>query len=330
MQELPKTLFHTVNSGSSSRRIAYTQQGELSAKHVFLCLPGLLETGSSFYSLFDHAANLDDCCWLAVDYCGRGKSDPLPIHENYSTSVYLADTQDLIATLLRSIHPSPSRKLHLIGTSMGGILSMHLAKNLNGQVDCLVLNDIGMSLHWSALIDLYRQLNATSSVFDDIQIDPRAIEAVSAASHFDLPYDFDLISMQFHPLLKNHSGKVALLHNENSTICPTGIAEQAKRRIPHLKIWTQAGGSHPAVWTSSSVNKLCQLLKLKPKTTETAQLIANEASSADTAELAPSDQSFVPSFLRTSEAYLTSTSKTSHGLLSSLRQWLRGASRCFS
>ena len=213
---------------------------------------------------------------------------------------------------------------------MGGILSMHLAKHLNGQVDSLVLNDIGMSLHWSALIDLYRQLNATSSVFDDIQIDPRAIEAVSAASHFDLPYDFDLISMQFHPLLKNHSGKVALLHNENSAICPTGIAEQAKRRIPHLKIWTQAGDSHPAVWTSSSVNKLCQILKLKPKTTETAQLIANEASSADTAELAPSDQSFVPSFLRTSEAYLTSTRKPSHGLLSSFRQWLRGASRSFS
>jgi uncharacterized membrane-anchored protein len=136
--------------------------------------------------------------------------------------------------------------------------------------------------------------------------------------------------MQFHPLLKNHFGKVALLHNENSTICPTGIAEQAKRRIPHLKIWTQAGDSHPAVWTSSSVNKLGQLLKLKPKTTEAAQLIASEASSADTTELAPSDQSFVPSFLRTSEAYLTSTRKPSHGLLNSFRQWLRGASRSFS
>jgi hypothetical protein len=180
------------------------------------------------------------------------------------------------------------------------------------------------------LINLYRQLNATSSAFDDIQIDPRAIEAVSAATHFDLPYDFDLISMQFHPLLKNHSGKVALLHNENSTICPTGIAEQAKRRVPHLNIWTQAGDSHPAVWTSSSVNKLSQLLKLKPKTTEVTQLIADKAPSADTTELAPSDPSFVPSFLRTSEVYLTSTSKHSHGLLSSFRQWLKGANRSFS
>jgi len=330
VKELPKTLFHTVNSSSSSRQIAYTQQGELTAKHVFLCLPGLLETRSSFYSLFDIALYLDDCCWLAVDYCGRGKSDPLPIHENYSTSVYLADTQDLIATLLKSINLSSSKKLHLIGTSMGGILSMHLAKHLNGQVDSLVLNDIGMSLHWSALIDLYRQLNATSSVFDDTQIDPRAIEAVRAATHFDLPYDFDLISMHFHALLKNHSGQVALLHNENSSICPTSIAEQAKRRIPHLKIWTQAGDSHPAVWTSSSVNKLSQLLKLKPKTNEGTQLIADKASSAEATELATSDQSFVPSFLQISGAYLTSTSKPSHGLLSSFRRWFRGASRSFS
>ena len=93
---------------------------------------------------------------------------------------------------------------------------------------------------------------------------------------------------------------------------------------------TQAGDSHPAVWTSSSVNKLSQLLKLKSKTTEVTQLIVDKASSADTTELAPSDPSFVPSFLRTSEAYLTSTRKPSHGLLSSLRHWLRGASRSFS
>jgi hypothetical protein len=213
---------------------------------------------------------------------------------------------------------------------MGGILSMHLAKHLNGQVDSLVLNDIGMSLHWSALIDLYRQLNATSSVFDDIQIDPRAIEAVSAATHFDLPYDFDLISMQFHPLLKNHSGKVALLHNAHSTICPTGIAEQAKRRIPHLKILTQAGNNHPAEWAPSSVNKLSQLLKLKPKTAEATQLIGDQAPSEDSTELARSDQGFVSSFLQVSEVYLTSNNKPIHGLSSLFRHWLRRLSCSFS
>jgi hypothetical protein len=75
---------------------------------------------------------------------------------------------------------------------------------------------------------------------------------------------------------------------------------------------------------------LSQLLKLKPKTTEVTQLITDKASSADTTELVPTDTSFVPSFLRTSEAYLTSTRKPSHGLLNSFRQWLRGASRSFS
>jgi len=199
VRELPKTLFHTVNSGRSSRRIAYTKLGELNAKHLFLCLPGLLETRSSFDSLLDLVAHLDDCCWLAVDYCGRGESDPLPSDENYSTSVYLVDSEDLISTLLRSSNPSLNPRLHLIGTSMGGILAMHLAKSLHGRVDALVLNDIGMSLHWSSLIDLYRQLNAASSGLAETQVDPRAIEAVSGAMHFDLPYDFDLISMQFHP-----------------------------------------------------------------------------------------------------------------------------------
>ena len=154
---------------------------------------------------------------------------------------------------------------------MGGILAMHLLQRLNRKVDTLILNDIGMSLNWSALVGLYLQMNESPSKKIERQVDPRAIEAVNTSSHFDLPYDFDLFSMQFHPLLKYYTGKLALLHNAHSSICPTGIAEQSQRRIPDLILWTQEGSNHPAQWNTTSIQKLAQLLDLKPKAIESSQ-----------------------------------------------------------
>jgi pimeloyl-ACP methyl ester carboxylesterase len=265
------TLLHRLDSGQSARRIAYTQVGDASAWNLFICLPGLLETRASFDPLISCAAGLDHCCWISVDYCGRGESDTLPIDQTYATSVYLADTEDLIANLLLTHRSEPEKKLHLVGTSMGGILAMHLLQRLDGKVDTLILNDIGMSLNWSALVGLYLQMNQSQKKIHELQVDTRVIKAVNTSSHFDLPYDFDLFSMQFHPLLNNYTGKLALLHNAHSSICPKGIAEQSKRRVPALNLWTQEGSSHPAAWDAASVQKLAQLLDLKPKTVDISQ-----------------------------------------------------------
>ena len=126
--------FHLINDGGINRKVAYSRLGELSAKHIFLCLPGLLETRESFHPLFGMVGQFDDCCWICVDYCGRGNSDQLPASEKYSFSKYLADTEDLIENLLQPSQINSNRKLHLIGTSMGGILAMHLVNRLNHKV----------------------------------------------------------------------------------------------------------------------------------------------------------------------------------------------------
>jgi alpha-beta hydrolase superfamily lysophospholipase len=151
--------FHLINDGGFNRKVAYSRLGEFNSKHIFLCLPGLLETRESFHPLLEMVEQFDDCCWISIDYCGRGNSDQLPTSEQYAFSKYLADTQDLIETLIQSKKLNPNRKLHLIGTSMGGILAMHLVNRLNHKVDSVVLNDIGFYLHWSALMSLWPQLS---------------------------------------------------------------------------------------------------------------------------------------------------------------------------
>ena len=189
--------FHLINDGEINRKIAYSRIGQIDAKNIFLCLPGLLETRESFHPLFSMVESYDACCWLSLDYCGRGDSDPLPPTANYSFSKYLADTENLIESLLLPRQMDSTRELYLIGTSMGGILAMHLVNRFRDKVGCVVLNDIGLSLYWSSLMALYKSIKESDRQIDKLRVDPRALNAVQSQSHFDLPYEFDLFGMQF-------------------------------------------------------------------------------------------------------------------------------------
>ncbi len=298
--------FHLINDGGIKRKVAYSRLGELNAKHIFLCLPGLLETRESFDPLLDMVEQFDDCCWISIDYCGRGNSDQLPASEHYSFSKYLADAEDLIETLLQPSRINSNRKLHLIGTSMGGILAMHLVNRLNHKVDSVMLNDIGFYLHWSALMSLYQNIKKSDSQIDDLRLDVRAVEAVQSSSHFDLPYEFDLLGMRFYSLLQNFTGRVVLLHNAESPICSLNIANQSKTKFPTLKVWTLDKSGHPAHWEKSFAIKLAQLTRLKPRSMETIE-IEEELKTFETAQESTFSFVFVDSFLQTSKSYLELT-----------------------
>ena len=298
--------FHLINDGGIKRKVAYSRLGELNAKHIFLCLPGLLETRESFDPLLDMVEQFDDCCWISIDYCGRGNSDQLPASDQYSFSKYLADAEDLIETLLQPSRINSNRKLHLIGTSMGGILAMHLVNRLNHKVDSVMLNDIGFYLHWSALMSLYQNIKKSDSPIDDLRLDVRAVEAVQSSSHFDLPYEFDLLGMRFYSLLQNFTGRVVLLHNAESPICSLNIANQSKTKFPTLKVWTLDKSGHPAHWEKSFAIKLAQLIRLKPRSMETIE-IEEELKTFETAQESTFSFVFVDSFLQTSKSYLELT-----------------------
>jgi len=301
--------FHLINDHGVNRKVAYSRLGAIDAKHIFLCLPGLLETRESFHPLLAMVKPFDDCCWLSVDYCGRGDSDPLPSTANYTFSTYLADTEALIDSLILPVQKDSNRKFHLIGTSMGGILALHLISRFQHKVDSLVLNDIGLYLHWSALMSLYQRIKESDETINTLKVDIRAIKAVQSSSHFDLPYEFDLLGMRFYSLLRNFTGRVVLLHNDTSPICPLNVANQSKTKFADLKIWTLNKHGHPAHWEKSTVIKLAQLMRLKPKSIEKSDIQVClqipeivQASSAFNIDL-------IDSFLKTSKAHLESTTE---------------------
>ena len=257
------TEFLNFTAGTSNRKVAYSQLGELNAKNFFICLPGLLETRDSFHLLFSLVEKYSDCCWLSIDYCGRGLSDPLPIGENYTTSKYIEDVENLFEKLVIQQSKRNDKKIHIIGTSMGGILAMHVAKRNRVHLDSIILNDIGLHLQWNALLSLYQHINQSKEEINQLKVDQRAVEAVYKRSHFDLPYEFDLTGMRFENLLKDYTGHIVLMHNSQSPICPTSIANQSKSRIADLKVWTSENQGHPVQWDKILVSKLAHLTKIK-------------------------------------------------------------------
>ena len=257
--------FHTVTQGKYSRKIAYSRIGEISASNFFICLPGLLETRESFDGLFSLVENYSDACWLSIDYCGRGLSDPLSNDESYTISQYVKDVENLIEKTVLQPATHAQKKIHLIGTSMGGILAMHMANRNRFPLHGIVLNDIGLYLQWNALLSLYQHIKLTEDEINQLVVDPRAIEAVQKRTHFDLPYDFDLTGMRFENLLKHHGGQVVLLHNSHSFICPTSIAIHSKTLLNHLVVWSEENHGHPVKWNKIWVNKLAQCTQLVSK-----------------------------------------------------------------
>jgi pimeloyl-ACP methyl ester carboxylesterase len=99
-----------------------------------LCLSGLTRNSKDFHDLaLRHASTRRVLC---LDYRGRGRSayDPDPKH--YQAPVYLNDIQNLLAA-------AHVQKVVVLGTSLGGILTMALSVAAPTMLTGAILNDIG-------------------------------------------------------------------------------------------------------------------------------------------------------------------------------------------
>jgi pimeloyl-ACP methyl ester carboxylesterase len=104
---------------------------------TIICLPGLTRNARDFESIAARLANHFHI--IAVDFRGRGDSawakDPL----TYMPLTYVRDIEQLILN-------QKLERLILIGTSLGGIVTMLLAGMLGENLSGAVLNDVGPEL----------------------------------------------------------------------------------------------------------------------------------------------------------------------------------------
>ncbi len=113
-----------------------------SPQATILCIPGLTRNSADFSRLCDHLA--DRFRVISVELRGRGNSEYDNNPENYHPGVYVQDVTSLLDALrLESVI--------LIGTSLGGLISMLLSAMQPDRIAAAVINDIGPQVNQQGL-----------------------------------------------------------------------------------------------------------------------------------------------------------------------------------
>jgi pimeloyl-ACP methyl ester carboxylesterase len=143
------------SSADGTLRLHAESRGPADAALTVLCLHGLTRNGADFGALAEHLAARYRV--IVADQRGRGRSqwDSNPAH--YRPSTYVSDMFQLLDRLR-------IERVVLIGTSMGGIMSMIMAATQPARVQAMVLNDIGPEVPNAGLKRLRDSLNTPARI----------------------------------------------------------------------------------------------------------------------------------------------------------------------
>ena len=124
-------------SAPDGLRLHVREYGSRTAQKLpVVCLPGLTRTVADFDALAPALAKAGPRRVLAVDLRGRGQSEYDRNPENYNLLVELGD----VVAVLTALAVGPAL---FVGSSRGGLLSMHLAVAHPTAIAGVVLHDIG-------------------------------------------------------------------------------------------------------------------------------------------------------------------------------------------
>lgn len=115
-------------------RMTYYEWGDPANPRVLMCVHGLTRTGRDFDYLAQALSS--DYRVICPDVAGRGRSEWLKVVDDYAPPNYANDMMTLIARL-------DVETVHWVGTSMGGLVGMLIASQLDTPITRLVLNDVG-------------------------------------------------------------------------------------------------------------------------------------------------------------------------------------------
>ena len=119
-------------SSKDGLSLYYREYGE--GDDVIICLPGLTRNSKDFHDLATRLSASHRV--LCLDLRGRGQSDRDPNWRHYHPGSYVNDTWRLMDKLAIDAFT-------IIGTSLGGLMSMIMASQYPQRLKAIVLNDIG-------------------------------------------------------------------------------------------------------------------------------------------------------------------------------------------
>ena len=136
---MPEEIHYTSADGLSLFAKAY---GDPNAALTVVCMHGLTRNHKDFEPMIAGLSQRHR--YIAVDVRGRGRSAPSPDPEQYLPTVYAEDMRALFDHLA-------IKQAALIGTSMGGLMSMIMMHAMPERIAGVVLNDVGPELNTDGL-----------------------------------------------------------------------------------------------------------------------------------------------------------------------------------
>jgi pimeloyl-ACP methyl ester carboxylesterase len=170
------------------------QYGPDDAERTIICIPGLTRNSADFAPVCEHLAKQFRV--FAVDLRGRGNSDYDSKPENYHPGTYAID----IITLLDQLSLDSAI---LIGTSLGGLVSIVLAATAADRVTAAVINDIGPEADEAGLARIKAYVNNAKPVSDW----PEAVAKTKASLGREYPEFSDHDWQQFSENLYRENAK---------------------------------------------------------------------------------------------------------------------------
>ncbi|MCE3232889.1 MAG: alpha/beta hydrolase [Rickettsiaceae bacterium] len=141
-----------INIPGQNRKLAYLEWGDATNPKVLFCVHGLSRNSHDFDYLAKALSG--EYRVIAVDIAGRGRSDWLSNKLLYNYHTYVSDVLILLNTL-------GITKVDWVGTSMGGIIAMMVARAEPTLINKLVLNDIGSFVPGAALDRIFTYVGKT-------------------------------------------------------------------------------------------------------------------------------------------------------------------------
>lgn len=137
-----------------------------------LCMHGLTRNSADFVGLASHMCERYRV--IAVDQRGRGRSDYDPIAAQYTPMTYVQD----MFTLLDQLNIT---EVILVGTSMGGLMSMLMAALQPNRIRKMIINDIGLEIDPRGLERIKSYVGKSGPVhsWDEAVAQCRSINAIA-------------------------------------------------------------------------------------------------------------------------------------------------------
>ena len=186
------------------------------SEKTIVCIPGLTRNSADFSLLAQHLSTRFRV--VSVDLRGRGKSDYDPNPSNYQPGVYARDMCSALDALELT-------DVVLIGTSLGGLVSILLTSMQPKRISAVILNDIGPQPNQAGL----DRIKSYVSTRNPVNSWDQAVEQTRATLNTAYPYftdaDWRQITENFYQ--EDESGKPVLAYDPAISI-PLGQEEADK------------------------------------------------------------------------------------------------------